>query len=90
MSVKQIEAFSDAVQANPALQAEVRQLGDDRDGLVTLGRREGFSFSAGELEAYIDSYEPDGGRELSDEELNAVVGAGYMPDWGSQGCGGNK
>jgi predicted ribosomally synthesized peptide with nif11-like leader len=74
MSREQLEAFETAVREDAGLQGEIRELGPDVDGIVALGQREGFSFTAAEMNTYLDSFQAESGRELNDEELEAVSG----------------
>ena len=74
MSDEQVAAFADAVQESAALQAEIEQLGDDKAGIIALGRREGFDFTSDELAEYMERYQAEVSRELRDEELEEVAG----------------
>jgi predicted ribosomally synthesized peptide with nif11-like leader len=80
MSKEQLEGFQAAVMANATLQEEIGQQGDNLAGIVAIGEREGYVFSTEDLAAYLESYRAEGGRELSDEELANVAGAGWTGD----------
>lgn len=75
---QQIAAFGAEVQENPMLQAEIRKLGRDLNGITAMGRREGFTFTAEELGVFLQSYGGTSERELADEELENLSGAGMI------------
>ncbi|MEM7114706.1 MAG: Nif11-like leader peptide family natural product precursor [Chloroflexota bacterium] len=75
---RQIAAFGAEVQENPTLQAEIRGLGRDLDGITAMGRREGFHFSSEELGVFLQSFGSDDERELADDELDNLSGSGMI------------
>jgi predicted ribosomally synthesized peptide with nif11-like leader len=89
MSEGQVAAFAAAVQDSNTLQAEIRALAADVDRIVAIGRREGFTFTAAELSAYQESVRAESGRELRDEELEKVSGAGWSGPNSSCRCSGS-
>lgn len=93
MSMEQIDAFKAKLLQEPALQAELRTAGRTVADIVAMGRREGFSFTEAELQAYLDSTAPTAGQELTaaeldDEALELVAAAGlYGSDGGCHSSG---
>jgi len=66
MSLVDVERFSQDLQADPALLAQVREC--DLQTIVEIAARRGYSFSADEARALL------AGKELSDNQLDHVTG----------------
>lgn len=74
MSQEQAVAFGEHLQSTPSLREEFIALGGNIDGIIALGRREGFTFAASDLEAVIRSKRAEAGQPLSDQELEQAAG----------------
>ena len=73
MSAKALEDFYDKLRADESLEAEATAaLQQGAEALIALGTREGFSFSADDLAAGLDTL--SGGQELSEQDLDLVAG----------------
>jgi hypothetical protein len=62
-----------------ALREELTALSTDVAGIVALGAREGFTFSAADVAAVIQSKRAEAGQPLSEEELEQVAGGTVPP-----------
>ena len=80
---ERVQAFRDAVNASPELQAKVTA--EDADW-VEIAKAAGHEITAEEMEAYVTAHEND---ELSEFELEAVAG-GWMVALGGAISGGGR
>ena len=71
---ERVQAFRDAVNASPELQAKVTA---EEADWVEIAKAAGHEITAEEMEAYVTAHEND---ELSDFELEAVAGGGFFQD----------
>lgn len=67
MSIEHLNAFQEAVNADPSLRQKLKAA-TDTDAVLSIARAEGFMFSADELTM----------RELSDEDLEMVSGGAWL------------
>jgi predicted ribosomally synthesized peptide with nif11-like leader len=74
MSKADIERFSNDVKTNKKLQEEVKAKATSIRSLVEVAKAQGYDFSAQEVQDYVRAQ----GKELSDEQLDAVTG-GRIP-----------
>jgi predicted ribosomally synthesized peptide with nif11-like leader len=74
MSKAEIERFNTDVKANKKLQEEVKAKATSIRSLVEVAKAKGYDFSVDEVQEYARSQ----GKELSDEQLDAVTG-GRIP-----------
>ena len=77
---ERVQAFRDAVNASPELQAKVTA--EDADW-VEIAQAAGHEITAEEVQAYMTAHEND---ELSEFELEAVAGGGKR-DWSRKNRG---
>ena len=83
MAYEQVEQFFDQVKSDASLRENLNKVSEDaqraaREGIVNLAAEAGFTFSSGDLDSYyqaqIEKAKESG--ELSEEQLEAVTGAG--------------
>ncbi len=74
MSKENVHSFGEAIKNNPALQDELSSLAMDYDGVVELGKREGFEFSLDDLHAVLKELNASRNVQLTDDELESVAG----------------
>ncbi len=73
MSKAEMERFANDIKNNPELMAEAKEKAGGLASLVEFVKSKGYDVSADEAKAYIHE---KAGRVLSDNELDAVAGAG--------------
>ena len=79
MSIEAVAQFREAVNANEEWQEEIRNFGDD-DNMVDFAQSKGHAFTEEEYNQYVaETVE----GELSEFELELVVGGGRGPTQGS-------
>lgn len=71
MSMAEVERFLADVKTDPKLQEAVRGKAADAAGLVAIVSANGYDVTVDDVQAHIRAQR----RELSDEEIDAVVGA---------------
>lgn len=74
MSKDNVIAFGEVVKGDPALQEEVKSLGQDLAGCVAMGKREGYEFTLDELKSVMRERNVDENRQLDDDELDNLAG----------------
>jgi predicted ribosomally synthesized peptide with nif11-like leader len=74
MSKAEIERFNNDVKSNSKLQEEVKAKATSIRSLVEVAKAKGYDISVDEVQEYARSQ----GKELSDEQLDAVTG-GRIP-----------
>ena len=74
MSKAEIERFTNDVKTNKKLQEEVKAKATSIRSVTDFAKSKGYDFSAEEVQAYVRAQ----GKELSDEQLDAVTG-GRIP-----------
>jgi len=74
VSQEQVLAFTEHIKSTPALRDELTALGNDVEGVVALGAQEGFTFSAADVGAVLQSKTAGTDQPLSDQELEQVAG----------------
>ena len=75
--MEKINAFIEEVQANEALQAELKALAEKKAGsaeIVAFANEKGFGFTEAELEQYGKDLQASG--KLNEEELASIAGGG--------------
>ena len=79
MSEEQLKAFLEAVKADAGLQEKLKAA-KDADAVVEIAKAAGFVISADELNSKAEI-----SREISEEELEGVAGAGILDAecWGA-------
>ena len=77
MSEEQLKAFLEAVKADAGLQEKLKAAAD-ADAVVAIAKEVGFMISSDELQRAQAAV----GGELTDKELEGVVGGTYLCDWG--------
>ena len=75
MSEEQLKAFLEAVKADAGLQEKLNAA-KDADAVVAIAKAAGFVISADELNSKAEI-----SREISEEELEGVAGAGTWKFW---------
>ena len=74
MSCDEVKRFSQAVQASPELQEEIKKIGPDLPALAAFAAKKGFTFSSDDLQQCADQAK----GELSEEQLDKVAGGGSV------------
>lgn len=77
MSAEQLNAFLDAIKADPALQQQLMEAGD-LDEVVAIAKAEGFVISKEEFTIQDEALASHAQAQLSDEELEGI-GGGMTP-----------
>ncbi len=72
MSVENIKAFNEKINASADLQKKFKETGGDAEKYIALAKENGFEISKADIEAYKESLKPEG--ELSEEQLSDVAG----------------
>ena len=78
MSQAEIERFVADVKSNADLLAELQQQTGELDSIVGFVRSKGYDVTPDEAKAYSDARS---GKELSDEQLDAVAGGVDKGGW---------
>jgi hypothetical protein len=80
MSIAEIERFAADVSSNAALHAEAEKSftqggrATPFDGVIAFATAKGYSFTAIELRDHVRAKTQGGGRQVTDDELDAVAG----------------
>ena len=74
MSKEEVDRFAADVKGNGEMQEQVKNLGSDAAGIVSLANEKGYDFTEEELRAYAEEKK----GELSDEQLKKVAGGAAL------------
>lgn len=72
MSVENIKAFNEKINASEDLQKKFKETAGDAEKYIALAKENGFEISNADIEAYKESVKPEG--ELTEEQLSDVAG----------------
>ena len=73
-AAEEIHRFAKDLTSSAALKAEVKALGTDQAAILALANTKGYQFTMADVEALGES----AGGELSDEQLDRVVGGAVI------------
>ncbi len=72
MSVENIKAFNEKINASEDLQKKFKETAGDAEKYIALAKENGFEISNADIEAYKESVKPEG--ELTEDQLSDVAG----------------
>ena len=70
MSIEEVKRFSQAVQASPELQEEIKKIGPDLPALAAFAAQKGYTFSVDDVQQCAAQAK----GQLTEEQLDSVAG----------------